>query len=316
MPATREQLTTRWETEEGKQLASEVQQALNPARDRRLTSEIRVPLTNELRQRLVMLPFADEVAHRIDLRGVHTSRDDLFLIQVDLAGTHLEYAELALIRDSKLDEAILDSCRAINSRMYGDLSRVSLVDAVLNGVQFLQVNLSGAQLQGAHLVKAELREAICTGASFLAADLRFSDCRRVDFRGADLREIDLTQASLEEVQFDEHTRLRGANLQGANMHAEFRAFAQQAGALLGDAHKARSFVELDVTIKMLQESENSRILAAIPIIVAVRAELARDPQRDWPDTIAEALSQAGYADLEDEVFETWGDSSKAMGYYI
>ena len=62
MPATREQLAARWETEEGKTLVSDVQQALNPARTRRLTPEMRIPLTEDLRQRLAFLPFVNEVA--------------------------------------------------------------------------------------------------------------------------------------------------------------------------------------------------------------------------------------------------------------
>lgn len=316
MAATREQLIARWETAEGRDLAEEVQLAVNPTRTRNLTSDIRMPFPDNLRQRLAGLPFVDEVAPRLDLRGVHTAQNDLFLIQIDLAGAHLEYARLGLIKNVRLDGAILDDCVAINSAFSGNLSQVSLAGATLNGVKFRKIDLTRSQLQGARLVKTELREAVCSEASFLGADLRFSDCLRADFRGADLREVDFTEASLKDIRFNEQTRLRGAKLQGAKMRDDFRAFAQQAGAQLGEFQNAQNFAELDVTIKMLQGSENPRMLAALPILRSVRADLARTPEQDWSDAVSEALANAGYSDLVEEVFDAWGDSGKAMGYYI
>lgn len=151
----------------------------------------------------------------------------------------------------------------------------------------------------------------------MGADLRFSDCLRADFRGADLREANLTEASLANILFDEHTRLRGAILRGARMKADFIAFAQQSGAILGDSHNALTLAELDATIRMLQEhSDATRLAIALPFVETARHELARNPEYNWGDPLAAALTNAGHPELVDAVLELWSEAGKGLGYYL
>lgn len=140
MLATREQLIARWETTEGLSLAEEVRQALTPTRKPgkpvATPSGGVVALAADLRQRLARLPFADEVAPQLDLRGLHDSNHDLDLIHVDLTGARLDYVyEISIISECKLDAVVLDGCRAINGSFSGDFSQVSFTTFLqhLNG---------------------------------------------------------------------------------------------------------------------------------------------------------------------------------------
>ena len=112
----------------------------------------------------------------------------------------------------------------------------------LNGINFSNCALRGAQLQGVHLHRANLSGAQLSEADLSGADLRDTDLTRTDFgnavlKGAYLRDgnmlktdfgyADLTGADCEYAQIVEanfwHANLSGASLEGASLtRADFR----------------------------------------------------------------------------------------------
>ncbi|MBV9617468.1 MAG: pentapeptide repeat-containing protein [Ktedonobacteraceae bacterium] len=325
MRATREQLLARWETPEGLQLAEQVRQALNEPGSRRRglpQGGIR-PLDPSLVSRLARLPFADEVSAQIDLRGFHIQTTRLNLKYTDLSNVRLDSAyEIRCIINCQTAGAILDGCHSINGIFSGQaLNGISLVGASLNGGMFEDANMSEANLQGAHLVVADFSRANCTQASFPGADLRFANAHDANVSGADLREADLTEANLGGVLFDSRTRLQGANLWGALLSPDFRTFAQQAGAQLTprQTHVAKQQVELNATIKALQEKNaDGHLDEAIALLSAERNQAPDplDPDYVVQHALDERFDRAGSPAWVEEVWETWYETEKALAYYV
>lgn len=339
METTREQLIARWDTETGQALARDVLQALSPKLlprvEKTLTPEesardfvqraiawqqVKVaPLGEEIKQRLTALPFANEVAPHLDLRGLHVEGQEVYLSSVDLSGARLDYVyEIGNVSRCIMVKTVFDGCRAVQASFSREtLHEASFVEAVLNGVNFYQADLSGAIFQRAQMVTTELVEATCTQASFTGADLRFADCWHADFRGADLREVNFTEANLGDIVFDEHTRLHGANLRGASLNREFRVFAQEAGALLGESHKEREIAELDATLKLMTaRNEDGHLDGALRQVRIVREHLAQNPDYQWSYAIDEALKREGSPELVDEVLDMVVEAGKALAAFI
>lgn len=86
------------------------------------------------------------------------------------------------------------------------LSFLQLRNIDLQGANFQDVNLRGADFLGADLEKANFQGADLQGADFLGADLQYANFQGANLRGADLRGADLKGA-----------HLRGADLKGVDL---------------------------------------------------------------------------------------------------
>ena len=118
----------------------------------------------------------------------------------------------------KIDEAELNKILS-NHKLW-------LMDE-LNGIR---ADLSGADLEYADLDGADLRDANLSGADLRGADLRSANLWYADLRGADLRDASLGCADLG------YADLGGANLGGADLDGADLRDADLRGANLGHAN--------------------------------------------------------------------------------
>ena len=151
--------------------------------------------------------------------------------------------------------------------------------------------------------------------------MRFANVHLANFSGADLREVNLAEANMGRIIFNDQTRLQGADLRGALLSPDFRAFAQQAGAQLSEdqTFSARQLFELQATITVLQENNTDGHLDEA--IALMRAERDRgrdpyDPEYVVEHALQEAFDQAGSPAWVEEVWETWSETEKALAYYV
>jgi uncharacterized protein YjbI with pentapeptide repeats len=319
MPATREELIARWETDEGKTLAGGALQALHSS-TRARPGPIK-PLDTAFLQQLQTLPFVAEVAPQIDLRGLHLEGKLLGLEERDLSSVRLDYAfPIHFISNCRVNGAILDYTFSVyGSFLRADLQGISLAGASFQGGSFTRANLSEANLQGTRLALADLALANCSRANCSGADLRFSDAHDANLCGADLREADFTESNLGDVIFDAQTLVQGANFKGALLSDDFRAFAQQAGALLneGQTYAARGLAQFDAALTHLRRNNlDGHLDTAIALIQTERETFARDPDYPYYEGIANTFAQAGITPLMHEVMEIWEDASKALAHFL
>lgn len=319
MPATREELIARWETEEGKALAGEALQALrSPAGSK--PGPIR-PLDAAFLQRLQVLPFVTEVAPQIDLRGLHLENRDLDFNERDLSGVRLDYAfPINFISDCRVAGTIFDHTYSVyGSFLQEDLQGISLVGASFPGAVFSRANLSEANLQGACLALANLTYANCSQANLQGVDARFSDANHANLCGADLREASFTESNLGAVAFDEQTLVQGADLRGCNLSNDFRAFARQRGALLTDEQTSsvKELAQLDATLKHLRQNNiDGHLNVAITLVQAERDKFEQDSDYQYYQGMEEAFARAGSPQLFDEVMQAWMEASKALAHFL
>lgn len=269
--ATKQQLKKRWQTEEGQKRAQAVMEAVK----RGATSE-------ELRLIVDSLPFAEEVAPHLDLRGLQFN-ERLSLRNLDLSGSYLDYTTLTRnLLDCRMVETVFNGADMTNLLLQQDFTRASFIGTNLKGSRFLQANLTGANFTRAKLQSGSLREAICTGANFTKANLRFSMCVNADFRGANLTQADLTEATLGDIRFDAHTLLRGANLTGAAMNDEFQAFAEQAGAIIQESQGTLELAAFDAALAIMKEhNTDGHLDAVLTLIRAEREKMVGRPDYSW-----------------------------------
>jgi uncharacterized protein YjbI with pentapeptide repeats len=299
--ATKQQLKKRWKTEEGQHRSRLVMGALQ-----------RGATQDELRSLIGDIPFFDEVAPALDLRGIEFERG-LSLLNLDLAGARLDGAHLlGNISGCRMTGAVLDGVKALNVAFEHDFTGVSMVGASLKGVWFFRTDLTGADLSRAQLQSAHFRETHCIEAKLVGAKMRFAHCAGADFSGADLSGADLTGAALGSVRFDERTRLAGADLTGASMDEDLRAFAKQAGAILGAATGAYALAEFDAAFKVLRRrNAGGRFDAVLARMSELRQELVRDGSFDWGTKLAGEFPP----DVMSEVADAVGEGGSNLSYY-
>ena len=131
------------------------------------------------------------------------------------------------------------------------LSASVLDGSILSGTDLSSANLSGTSLQGATLDSVNLTHAVVSGAildnanlkrtNWTGTDLRTAASfktvtldRALGFAGADLSGINLSGASLENIDFN-LSNLRDAKLPGANLSTAMISNAQMSGADLTSA---------------------------------------------------------------------------------
>ena len=137
------------------------------------------------------------------LKEANLSEADLQ--DADLSFAWLEGAELVLTQLQNVrsfDMAVLKK-----ANMNGAILR----HQVLDGKDFVGVDLSNADLRDAHLSNADLRGVSLRKAKLQGADLTHADLHRADLSDADLSNADLRDAHLSDAN------LRDANLQDTNV---------------------------------------------------------------------------------------------------
>lgn len=172
--------------------------------------------------REIMRAAAAEVAEHNDLQQALE-----LLLTTELIGSHAMTVSILAAanrswrpkRDFKLLQyAVLDGVQWTNV----DLSGVKGVDASFVNADLSCGTLSRAVLWNANMTHCRMTNALLMNASFIDADLSQADLAEVDaeqarFRSATMIEVNLSGASLINAQF-EFTNLTRANLRGANLY--------------------------------------------------------------------------------------------------
>jgi Pentapeptide repeats (8 copies) len=143
----------------------------------------------------------------------------------DLTGADLTGADLsdANLTEAKLGDATLSGAYLLSAHLAGailrgaDLRGADLRFACLGNAFLERVNLSYANLRAANLGYVWLRSSILHRADLNDADLSHTDLNWSDLRDADLRNADLSHTDLRTARNLGYARLRGANLDGADL---------------------------------------------------------------------------------------------------
>ncbi|GCE10807.1 pentapeptide repeat-containing protein [Tengunoibacter tsumagoiensis] len=320
MVATREQLQARWKTPEGIDIAENFRQLFE-----------RHPASPEDLQKITTtLPFREEVAPALDLRGLNlpsevTSRGDGFILKhLSLPGAHFEYLQdVANIVVCNLQGAIFDEMHTIHSIFGSDFRRASFRKAMLQGVRFWHADLREATFFQARLAKADFSEVPCQGASFVEADMRFTLCAGTDFRGADLSRANITDSSLGGVLFDDQTRLQGTILRGASIDDSFRSYAEKAGAILGTeeekfyAYNIACFDALSAIIRDPIYNPDHRFDVVLPLLTELRVKLVQDHWYLWGNELVASLEGVlSPEDINTLGNELYADAMRLLAYYL
>ena len=176
--AKREELRRRWRRRGGARRLEALARAI----------EHGAPAT-ELREIVRGLELEDEVAPRLDLRGLELGRVVSFH-GIDLSGARLDGLVLTgnIVRCTMVG-AVLDGLVAPDALLDGDFRRASFRAAALRGACLSRARLDRADFTRAALDGARLVEASCVATIFREASLRGA-C----FTGADLRRASFAEA--------------------------------------------------------------------------------------------------------------------------
>jgi uncharacterized protein YjbI with pentapeptide repeats len=290
--ATKQQLRSRWKTPEGEQRATAIMAALA----QRTSSE-------RLREFVQGLPFVEEVAPALDLRGMRF-KELLTLRDVDLSGARLDLSILGgHLANCRMVGTVFDGCEAVNLTLQGDFSHASFAGANLKGVRFTGSILAGANFTKAKLQSANLQNADCTNAIFADADMRFTTCAYADFNGADFSRASLNGSSLGGVRFDERTRFAGTDLTGAVMDPGLERFARQA-AIMQASQGGYELAEFDAALAVLKEANSDgHLTQVLRRMEELRPRLQREPGFDWGTQLAGELTAELIAEVAAAVQE-------------
>jgi uncharacterized protein YjbI with pentapeptide repeats len=297
--STKQQLRSRWQTPEGEPRVKALMAALSSGAP-----------TGQLAEIVKGLPYAEETAPALDLRGLRF-KELLTLHDLDLSGARLDYAVLGgHLVNCRLVGATLDGFEAVNLSLQQDFTRASFVGANLKGARFTETTLVGANFTKAKLASANLARADCTGALFVEADLRFATCASTDFRGANLSSARLNDASLGSVLFDAQTRFDGADLTGAAMDADLAQSAAHA-ATVRPGQGDYELAEFDAALAVLkQRNRDGHLRGAIERMEALRPRMQHEAGFDWGSQLSRELPAAIMAEVTDAVQEGGSNLSR------
>jgi uncharacterized protein YjbI with pentapeptide repeats len=157
-----------------------------------------------------------------DLRGTNLTEADLRgtnLTEADLRGTNLTEADLSGANFKGADLSGVNLTKADLKNSY--LARANLSNVSLDGVDFRNTDLTGANLNGVDLSNKDLTGANLSGVDLSNKDLTgtiltHSNLSEANLDGVDLRYTDLTGANLSGVDFS-YKDLTGANLSGVDL---------------------------------------------------------------------------------------------------
>ena len=200
---------------------------------------------------------------------------------------------------------MLDGFDARNATISGDLTRASFKRAHLNGCYFDGAVLREADFTAARIEQASLRGCDCTGARFVDARMRFTTMSDAVLVGADVSGADLTEAFINNVKFDDSTRLSGALLAGARLDDALAGFATAQGAEQPSEAHGFALAHLDATATLLRERNNDgRLDSLLARIGELRDNVAKDPDFEWVDVVDREFPD----DLVDEVAAAAGEA--------
>jgi uncharacterized protein YjbI with pentapeptide repeats len=171
------------------------------------------------------------ILDRAQMNHVNLDRAELDganLTRVDMRGANLSYSSLAgaTLVDARLDGASLYASRAENASLIrGNLQKVDMREAHLDGANLASADLQQAYLWSTKLAGANLQKAQLATAIFIDADLQGADLRGAQFNGTVLNGANLQNAYLDGAD------LRGALQLSAN---QICATKSRQGALLDE----------------------------------------------------------------------------------
>jgi uncharacterized protein YjbI with pentapeptide repeats len=285
-------LRSRWKTTSGKIAARAVENALRHGSD-----------IDELHGYTAGMPYIDEVAPNLDLRGIELP--NLVAVRAsDLSGVRFDAAQMNWnFGGCTLRKAVFDRANGHNVDFGGcDLSGGSLVGARLPGAIFYGARLIDSDLSGIRMHSGQLKGADCRGAKFVGADLRMVWAADADIRGADFREANLVGASLGRVKWNETTRFEGAQMswEGTPTGISTQAIAQ--GAKLTSEKAEWQLGLVDATRKVLEERNRSgKLTRIVRRMETLRLDVERDPQTLWANKLQKELSEKEWREFQEAV---------------
>jgi uncharacterized protein YjbI with pentapeptide repeats len=259
------------------------------------------------------MPFVDEVAPALDLRGLKFE-PLVWLRCIVLDGARFEHSELPAMAASSARRCAFDQCTAKGVRLGGNFAECSFREARLRECDFCGSVLEAADFGGAQLTNCRFVESDCRRANFSGAKMRFVEMPMADLCGANLSGADLTDAVLGKVRFDDSTRMAGAVLTGASVSPDFLAYSLEAGAVRQESvPSAWVIAVLDDTCRRIERqrgvAEESLIDAALTHVKDAKARYLNDPAFDWMNRIETECPPH----LRALVFEAWQDAMLAPG---
>jgi uncharacterized protein YjbI with pentapeptide repeats len=279
--ATKQQLIARWETPEGQQIVEDLY--------RTFTTGVTI---EQLHAIVSALPYVDEVAPHLDLRGFHLGKN-IFVHNLDLPGVRLDYSSLGgNLSDGNWSGAVFDGANVTRLSFELDLTGASFVKANARKTWFMKSLLNKANFSEAKLIGAHLDDVPCNSANFSGADMREAMCAGCDFRGANLSHANLSSAVFGGVLFDDSTQIQGANFTGTSLSKDFRAFVTEHGEQPkprddSDAEQATIAATVDLVQEQVQAGNLERRLgeAVLAALATVQQRLNNDPHYDWESCV-------------------------------
>lgn len=254
-----------------------------------------------LRRAVQHLPFVEEVASAIDLRG----------IVLPLNGFSNRTALPLVCDHAKIDWNFSFCDLQGGSFERATLKRVKLIGCQLAGVSFVRANVADASMQktnvsGCAFTYAKMRgtrlaEADCRNARFEGADMRSVWLARSDLRGADFRGVNMTSSTFGGVTFDETTRFDGATVSVEGFDPPLLAQARAQGAILNSTMDGFYLNFVDVTLIVLRDMNRAggHYSDTIRKLEALRPKVEAEASFDWSTALAEQVSGAQWSALEE-----------------
>lgn len=149
----------------------------------------------------------------LSLTDINLSKANLTkanLTKANLSNTNLSGAKLS---EANLLEAILISANFTGA----DLRSAELSAARLDGAKLVGTNLNGAGLIQSELHAADLSGANLSYANFTAASLPSANLMKANLKGTNLAAANLSSSNLRKAEFNDKTKLSGANLSSVNL---------------------------------------------------------------------------------------------------
>lgn len=290
--SNRQQLQARWKTEAGASLARTIGESLQQG-----------TVQEEVHALIADLPFKDEVAPALDLRGIEIPSLISIAESCDLSGVRFDVARLNWnFSGAILRNAVFDGAEGANVDFGGcDLQGSSFVKARLPGAIFFKATLRNANLTGIRMRSGQLKGSDCSKAIFTGADLRLVWAADADLRDCDLRQANLVGASLGGAAWNDETQLSGAQISSEGTPDALCAFALSQGATVQSEDREWQLSLIDATVKALQNETGIRVENVIDLLKELRPKVDKDPSVLWANELQEKLSKKEWQAAQDAV---------------
>lgn len=156
----------------------------------------------------------------VNLIGVSLDRGNVNLSKANLTRSNLTRAKLSNINFSGANLSganLLEAILSYTNLTGADLRNTELSAAQLNNAKLVGTNLNGAGLIQAQLSGADLSEANLNYTNLTAAYLVGANLMKANLKGINLAAAELTGCNLRKAEFNDKTKLSGANLSSVNL---------------------------------------------------------------------------------------------------